>query len=101
VTGGVSNVAKFTFCFRRAKKNFFFKDFHTPRPLPPTYTNIVSVLHIYFLRTFQRAIVELIKRQGLKVYEETDRRTDDKVTYEAVFFQKRAKNNDSEFLISE
>jgi hypothetical protein len=53
----------------------------------------LSVVHLYSSRPFQRAIVELCRRQGSKVIEETDdgRRTDDKVTYKAVFFQKRAK----------
>jgi hypothetical protein len=57
----------------------------------------LSVAHLYSSRPFQRAIVELCERQGSKVIEETDGRTtdgrtDDKVTYKAVFFQKRAKN---------
>jgi hypothetical protein len=80
-TGGVSNVAKLTFSFRRAKKNIYFfsnfevsRRFSPPRSLPSNQPQHSLRLHIYFLRPFQRAIVELIKRQGSKVIEGT---TDD------------------------
>jgi hypothetical protein len=72
-------VAKFFIFFIGRQKQilFFFQNsrsvgvFHTP--------NIVSVLHIYFSRPFQSAIVELIKRQKSKVIARrrtTDGRTD-------------------------
>jgi hypothetical protein len=55
-----------------------------------TKTYVLSILHIYSSRPFQRAIVELIKRQGSKVINRT---TDDKMRCKAVFLKKITKTN--------
>jgi hypothetical protein len=81
------------FCFFKILKSVGI--FYPTGPYNPINSNILSVLQIYASRPFQRAIVELIKRQGSKVIEGTtdpdERQTDDKVKYKAVFFQKRTK----------
>jgi hypothetical protein len=70
---GNSECCQIYFSLRRAK-NFFFSNFGVSRgfllsPLHsfPNNPNIVSGTLIYFSRSFQHAIVKLIKRQGSKV----------------------------------
>jgi hypothetical protein len=55
----------------------------------------MSIAHLYTSRPFQQAIVELCRRQGLKVIEDTDGRTTDGRQSDiqiGFFFQNRTKN---------